>query len=111
MNGELRAAYDAELRIASTAIGQGDSDRAFRSLERAHILSQRHTWRHVRVHWRMLKLGVALGDRCEILGQLSRMLAASLFSRIWSPVGNTGRADVSAMMPMAVPEDLRRLLD
>ena len=111
MNGDLRAAYEAELRSASAAVTQGDSDRAFQSLERAHILSQRHTLRHVHVHWRMLKLGVSLGDRREILGQLSRMLAASLFSRIWIPVGNTGRANVSAMKPMPVPDDLLRLLD
>jgi hypothetical protein len=111
MNGEQRSAYEAELRLTCAAVAQGDSDRAFHSLERAHIISQRHTWQHVHVHWLMLRLGASLGDWREMAGQVSRMLAASLFSRIWVPVGNTGRANVSAMKPMPVPDDLRRLLD
>ena len=47
----------------------------------------------------------------EILGQALRLLLAvpgSLSGRY--PVGNTGGADVSALSPMAVPEDLRPLL-
>lgn len=110
MRGALRAAYEAELDAASSAAGRGESEAAFRHLERAHILSQRHTGQHVRVHWLMLKLGASGRDRREVLGQLSRIVAAAVFSRIWVPIGNTGRADVSAMKPMPVPDDLRRIL-
>jgi hypothetical protein len=110
MRGALRAAYEAELNAASVAIVGGDALAAFRHLERAHILSQRHTWQHVRVHWLMLKLGASGRDRREVLGQLSRIVAAAVFSRIWVPIGNTGRANVSAMKPMPVPDDLRRIL-
>jgi hypothetical protein len=58
----------------------------------------------------MLKLGASMGDFREVFGQLSRILAASVFSRIWVPIGNTGRANVSAMKPMPIPDDLRILL-
>ena len=70
-----------------------DAELAFDHLVRAHILGQRFTGRHVRAHWEMWRL------------------AAALFSRIWVPVGNTGRANVSAFAPMPVPHDLRALLE
>lgn len=111
MIGILRSAYRAELLAASGAIAGGDTESAFRHLGRAHIISQRYTWQHVHVHWLMLKLGASTGDWREVLGQLSRIIAATFFSRIWVPVGNTGRADVSAMRPMPIPEDLRVLLE
>ena len=98
------------MNAASAATARGDAEAAFRHLERAHILSQRHTGQHVRVHWLMLKVGASRRDRREVLGQLSRIIAAAVFSRIWVPIGNTGRANVSAMKPMPVPDDLRRIL-
>jgi hypothetical protein len=51
------------------------------------------------------------GDFRESIGQLSRMVAAAIFSRIWVPAGNTGRANVSAFSPMPIPEDLRKILE
>lgn len=111
MLGNLRNAYRAELLAASAATAERNTERAFEHLGRAHIISQRYTWRHVYVHWRMLKLGTSIGDWREVGGQLSRILAASIFSRIWVPIGNTGRANVSAMKPMPLPDDLRILLD
>ena len=111
MNGTLRAAYVAELSAADAAVASGDRQAAFRHLERAHILSQSHTLQHVYIHLRMLMLAASVGDWREVLGQVSRVLAAALFSRIWVPVGNTGRARVSALKPMPVPEDLRTVLE
>jgi hypothetical protein len=111
MTRNLRDAYDAELVAARGATDGGNAERAFEHLGRAHILSQRFTWRHVHVHWLMLKLGASLGDWPEVFGQLSRIVAAALFSRIWVPIGNTGRANVSAMKPMPIPDDLRNLLE
>jgi len=111
MTGALRIAYDAELTAADAAAAKGESEVAFRHLERAHILSQRHTSEHVQVHWLMLKLGASVGAWREVLGQASRIVAAAVFSRIWVPVGNTGRANVSALKPMAIPDDLRSLLE
>ncbi|MCY1385078.1 hypothetical protein D9M69_734140 [compost metagenome] len=58
----------------------------------------------------MLLAGWQQGDLREVLGQALRIPAALLFSRIWVPPGNTGRARVSAFKPMPVSEELRRLL-
>ena len=111
MNDALRAAYVAELAAARTAAAGDDIERAYHHLERAHILSQRHTLEHVHVHWLMLRLGAAVGDWREVLGQSTRIVAAAVFSRIWVPLGNTGRANVSAVKPMPIPGDLRSVLE
>lgn len=111
MKDAHRTAYAAELAAAQGAIAAGRTEAAFAHLERAHILSQRHTAQHVFVHWRMLRLGASMGAWREVLGQATRMVAASIFSRIWVPAGNTGRANVSAMKPMPIPDDLRAILE
>jgi uncharacterized protein DUF3703 len=111
MNGALAAVFAAELNAAKAATIAGNAEMAFHHLERAHILSQRHTWKHVHVHWLMLCLGASLGAGREVLGQLSRIVAAAAFSRIWVPIGNTGRANVSAVKPMPIPADLRSVLE
>ena len=111
MNRALRNAYEAELRAANIATAGGNVAVAFHHLERAHILSQRYTSAHVHVHWLMLRLGASMGDWREVMGQWTRIVAAAVFSRVWVPIGNTGRANVSAIKPMAVPDDLRSLLE
>lgn len=111
MSEAVRAAYATEMRLASDARRAGDLATAFAHLERAHILGQRRTWRHLRSHLGMLRIGWKRRDVREVAGQFARLVAAALFSRIWVPVGNTGGANVSAMRPMPVPDDLRRLID
>jgi hypothetical protein len=111
MNPALRNAYEVELSAANAAATGGKVEVAFYHLERAHILSQRHTSKHVYVHWLMLRLGASTGAWREVFGQSTRIVAAAVFSRIWVPIGNTGRANVSAIKPMSVPDDLRSLLE
>lgn len=100
-----QAFVDAEMAMA-----RGDSAAAYVSLERAHILGQRLALPHARSHWLMLRLAWQNGDWREVAGQAPRLLAALLFSRIWVPLGNTGRARVSAFQPMPISEELQRLL-
>jgi hypothetical protein len=50
-----------------------------------------------------------LRDYREMLGQAPRIIAAVLFSKIWVPLGNTGRARISAFAPMPVSPGLQRL--
>jgi hypothetical protein len=60
----------------------------------------------------MLEFAVALRDWREVTGQVVRLILAplgALTGRI--PVGNTGRSNVSAFQPMAIPDDLRRALE
>jgi len=65
---------------------------------------------HVRSHVGMLAVGWQRRDGREVLGQLTRIIAAALFSRIWVPDGNTGGANVSALLKMSLPNDLAAIL-
>lgn len=111
MKPGLREAFASELEAARLALRDGQLELAFRHLERAHILGQRHTGAHVAVHWWMLLIGMRRGDAREVFGQMARVTAALLFSRIWVPLGNTGGANVSAFKPMLVPDDLRQWIE
>jgi hypothetical protein len=98
--------------VASTARGERDLRREWNHLERAHILSQPMAGPHVRTHLAMLGFAVRHHDAREILGQAFRVVVAgpgSLTKR--HPVANTGGADVSAFLPMPIPDDLRVLLE
>lgn len=107
----LSQAFSYEWQLGQAARRAGDFDRAFHHLERAHILGQRRTWLHVKSHIGMLQVGWHQFNFREVFGQLVRIAAAAVFSRIWVPVGNTGRANVSATKPMDVPPDLRAFLN
>jgi hypothetical protein len=110
MKQELKQAYRQELAAARAAEQRVDLDAALQHLARAHILSQRFALAHTAVHLRMLRVGWLKRDAREVVGQLSRSIAALVFSRLWVPVGNTGLANVSAFRPMPVPVDLARYL-
>lgn len=109
-NPRLKAAYDAEMRLGYSDLARVDLAAAYNRFERAHILGQRSTRLHVRAHCALLRVGWLRRDLREIVGQLTRMVAAVMFSRVWVPEGNTGGANVSAFRSMPLPEDLRRVL-
>jgi len=102
--------YEQEVQQADEALRREDFDTAFRHLERAHVLAQRMTGRHTFIHWRMLVAGLRSRDLREVAGQVPRIVASILFSRVWVPRGNSGRARVSAFAPMPVAEDLEHLV-
>jgi Protein of unknown function (DUF3703) len=106
----MNPAYESEVRLARQALRQGDFETTFFHLERAHVLAQRMTGRHTYIHALMLVAGLRRGDIREVVGQVPRMVASALFSRLWVPRGNSGRARVSAFKPMPVPDDLRHLV-
>lgn len=104
-------AFRNEMHLALDARNKGELDFAFRHYERAHILSQQFTLPHIKSHLGMLQVGLLRKDPREILGQCVRVVAALIFSKLWVPIGNTGGADVSALKPMPIPEDLKILLN
>jgi len=111
MNPELRRAFDAELAAARELEANGEASLAWRSLERAHVLSQPFAAPHVRVHWAMAAFAWRRSDLREILGQIPRLLLAAPGS--WTgraPAGNTGGSDVGIFTPMEIPLDLKSLL-
>ncbi|GAA5133207.1 MAG: DUF3703 domain-containing protein [Alloalcanivorax venustensis] len=110
MKPRLRRAFRHEMDLARLAYQEGDWQAAFRHLERAHIIGQRFIGPHTLAHWWMLRVGWRRRDAREVRGQLPRLVAALLLSRIWVPAGNTGSADVSPIKPMPIPADLVALL-
>jgi hypothetical protein len=108
---QLLQAWSDERDAAGAARRRGDCAGEWKHLERAHILSQPMVVPHLRTHAAMLSAGLRRHDGREVVGQLLRLVVAgpgSLTGRY--PVGNTGGADVSALAPMSIPEDLRPYL-
>jgi len=107
----ILASYRNEMKFALEARKNCDFNLAFHHYERAHILGQKYTLPHIKSHIGMLRVGWLRKDLREIVGQCVRMVAALIFSKIWVPIGNTGGANVSALRPMPIPEDLQQLLE
>jgi hypothetical protein len=104
-------AFRQALADAAGHEARGDLDRAFASLERAHVLGQTHFASHWHVHSHMLRIGWARRDAREVFGQLLRLALVPighLSGRL--PIGNTGGANVSAFRAMPVPPELQRFL-
>ena len=87
-----------------------DYAHAYHWLERTHILTQRRPLLHAKSHVFMLYVGIRTRDPREVVGQIPRVFAALLFSTIWVPSGNTGRARVSAFQVMPISQELRNLI-
>lgn len=111
MKDKLRKAFESEMSLAKNKYKLGQYDDSFYHLERAHILGQSYIIPHTQSHWWMLKLGWKRSDFKEIFGQMTRIIASIVFSRIWVPIGNTGGANVNPLKPMPVPEDLKKHLE
>ena len=108
----IRRAWTEERRLAREARATGDRRREWGHLERAHILSQPLPGAHIRTHLAMLGYGLRNRDRHEVAGQVARLVVAGPGSTLRRyPLGNTGGADVSAVTPMPIPDDLRAVLD
>lgn len=102
----LTAAFERRLADGYAALQSNDAPRAYELFEQAHVIGQPRTRLHVRSHMALLRWGWRLGDWREVAGQLLRLPAAALFTRVWMPKGNTGGANVSAFRSMPIPADL-----
>jgi len=111
LENKLKSAFEAEMSEAITKYFKLDYEGSFMHLERAHILGQSFIAPHVSSHWWMLKIGIRRRDMKEIFGQMTRIIASMLFSKIWIPIGNTGGANVSPFKPMPIPSDLKKFLE
>lgn len=111
MNDDIRRIIAGNLAAAKTARLRADWSECWQLLEDAHVLSQPWVWAHVRVHASMLVAGWHARDVREVRGQILRLLAGGPASAVGRyPVGNTGRARVSAIQPMPIRPDLAAVL-
>jgi hypothetical protein len=111
MNLKRRESCEAALTESRRARRRGDYPTAWTQLERAHVLGQPFLRPHLRTHWEMLRLAIVTFCPQEAAGQVLRFVL--VFPGTWLgrlPAGNTGRAGVSAFMPMPISEELRSLL-
>lgn len=103
----IHSCVAAELAAAKAAELGGDPRNAFRHLERAHVLGQRSTVQHVRVHVHMLMWGIHHHDLHEVIGQIVRVIGAAAVTCLGLvPHGNSGGSNVSGFKSMAIADDL-----
>jgi hypothetical protein len=110
MKSALRQAFEAEMAAASHLYEKGRLDQAFKHLEVAHVLGQRHVVPHVRTHWAMLKVGLTRRSRQEVLGQAVRIVLGAVGSALGTvPVGNTGGTNIGMFKRLPVSAEIERL--
>lgn len=112
MPSELKSYFEKEIDLYKKEFSDGKWQKAWRYLERAHILGQAYPREHTFIHWLMLKFGFKIKNWKEVLGQIPRLLVGGVKSFVGKiPVGNTGGANVPALMPMEIPDDLKVILN
>ncbi len=107
----LKVYYRQELENYKNETSKADLQHAWRQLERAHIIGQPWFVQHTHVHWLMLRFGIKIKNKKEILGQLPRLLFGGVKSFVGKiPVGNTGGANVPPLRIMEIPEELKNIM-
>jgi hypothetical protein len=111
MPAGLKVHYRRELEIYRSEMSKGILQLAWRQLERAHIIGQPWFVQHTYIHWLMLRFGIKIKNRKEILGQLPRLLIGGVKSFVGKiPVGNTGGANVPPLRVMEIPEEIKNMM-
>ena len=108
----LASHVHARIRESRAHAAASELSLAWASLELAHVLSQPDALLHTLVHWEMLLLALRVRDAREVFGQLVRLAGGGLGSALGRfPAGNSGRARVSAFVPMPIPEEAQRIFE
>jgi hypothetical protein len=112
MNTERRLAFDREIDLGRELIAAGDLDRAFRHLERAHVIGQALVRPHAKAHWLMFTLEIRRGRLAAVFGQAVRIVLGIVGSAVGVvPVGNTGGTDISMFKRLPIAPDLQKIID
>ena len=112
MTPALIAAIEREMAEAQRLYRAEQLDQAFKHLETAHVLGQRHVMPHVQTHWLMLKIGLRRRSVTEVLGQAVRIVLGALGSAIGVvPVGNTGGTNISMFQRLPIAPDISHIFD
>ncbi len=108
--GQLKSYFNTELNNYEINYNSGDLIKAWYHLERAHVIGQSYPIEHTYVHWKMLQFGFRIKSTKEIIGQIPRLLIGGVKSFVGKiPIGNTGGADVPALKPMPIQEDILKM--
>lgn len=104
----IKDAFYNELHLGKKLLKENQFSKAFYHFENAHILGQKHLYRHMISHFWLLFWAIKNQSIKEVIGQIFRILASVLFTLFWVPVGNTGGANVSAVKPMPIRKELQK---
>lgn len=113
MKAIVREHFNTELSRANSAISAQDFETAWTALQRAHILGQRDAIAHTIAHWNMLKLAWEQRDFREVIGQLMPVLLAIPLTFLYGQMRSLrgGKANVSDLEQMTIPEDIQQILN
>jgi hypothetical protein len=104
----LKTEFYNQLQLGKTALKEKNYKNSFYHFENAHILGQKHVWRHTVSHYWMFAFGIKTNNVKEMIGQVVRILASLLFTLIWVPLGNTGGTNISPIKPIPVRKELTK---
>ena len=112
MNTELRRSFDQEIVLQTEFSAAGDLDRAFRHLERAHVIGQAFVRPHAQTHWLMFTLEIRRRRLAAAFGQVLRIVLGIAGSAVGVvPVGNTGGTDISMFKRLPIAPELQKIID
>lgn len=107
----LKVYYRKELEIYKREMSDANLQLAWRQLERIHIIGQPWFVQHTYSHWLMLRFGIKVKNKKEILGQLPRLLLGGIKSFVGKiPTGNTGGANVPPLRVMEIPDEIKKMM-
>lgn len=102
--------FHNQLLLSKMALKSNNFEVSFYHLENAHILGQKHIYRHTVSHYWMLIFGLKTKNYKETIGQFFRIIASIIFTLIWVPTGNTGGTNISPLKPIPIREELEKFL-
>jgi Protein of unknown function (DUF3703) len=112
MNDVLSASFESEIALAREFIANGELERGYAHLGRAHVLGQAFVVPHARSHWLMLKVEWRRKRASAAFGQVLRIVLGVLGSAVGLvPVGNTGGSDISMFKRLPIAPELQRIID
>ncbi len=104
----LKTEFYKQLELGKNALNLQDFQKAYYHFENAHILGQKHIWRHTISHYWMFVFGIKTKNSIEIIGQIFRIFASIIFTLIWVPKGNTGGTNISPIKPIPIRKELQK---
>lgn len=106
----LKHYYTNELTMYKLNLEGGFKEKAWKHLERAHIIGQRYPLSHSYVHWKMLQFGIKIKSFREVMGQIPRLFFGGIKSFVGIiPVGNPGGANVPPLKSFPIDDDINEL--
>lgn len=97
-----------QIILSKKALKNNSFKVSFYHLENAHILGQKHLYRHILSHFWMLIHGIKTKNIKGVFGQITRIIASIFLTNIWVPKGNTGGTNISPIKPIPIRKELKK---